>query len=90
MQDEEIINRVINELHQLKIIEKMEVCFAELRRSEFAYVINDLNYNENMRTIKNYFAKLGIDLVGRFAEFKYLNMDACIERAKNYVKENFL
>ncbi|MEM3695963.1 MAG: FAD-dependent oxidoreductase [Candidatus Bathyarchaeia archaeon] len=90
MPDEEIIKRVINELHQLKIINKMEVCFKELRRTEFAYVISDLDYNKNMRVIENYVAKEGIDLVGRFAEFKYLNMDGCIERAKNYVKEKFL
>jgi protoporphyrinogen oxidase len=90
MRDEEIINRVINELHQLKIINKTEVCFAELKRTEFAYVISDLNYSENMRVIENYLAELGIDIVGRFAEFKYLNMDACIERAQKYVEENFL
>jgi protoporphyrinogen oxidase len=89
MKDEEIVDRVINDLHQLKIINKVDVCFGKLRRTEYAYVISDLNYSENMRIIEDYFASTGIDLVGRFAEFKYLNMDACVERAMNYVTKEF-
>ncbi|MGQ9641962.1 MAG: protoporphyrinogen/coproporphyrinogen oxidase [Candidatus Bathycorpusculaceae bacterium] len=85
MRNEEIINRVINELHQLRIIDKSEVCFSELRKTEYAYVISDLYYSKNVKAIEEYFAKTGIDLVGRFAEFKYLNMDACIGNAMNYI-----
>lgn len=88
MKDEEIIERVIDDLHSLEIIHKKDVCFAKARRTEYAYVISDLNYNENMKIVKSYITGIGIDLVGRFAEFKYLNMDACIKRSMDYA-QNF-
>lgn len=89
MKDEEIVERVINDLEQLGIINKKDVCFVKAKRTEHAYVISDLDYSNNLRIIKNYFDETGIGLVGRFAEFKYLNMDACIESAMNYVKNHF-
>jgi protoporphyrinogen oxidase len=90
MKDEEIADQEISDLHRLKIINKSEVCLVKAQRREYAYVINDLNYVENMRTIRKYVARTGIDLVGRFGEFKYLNMDDCIRRAIDYVNSKFL
>jgi protoporphyrinogen oxidase len=86
MNDEELKHRVINDLHELKILDGKDVCFSAVRRLEFAYVINDLDYEDNLRFIKGYFDKEEISLVGRFAEFKYLNMDNCMENALNWVK----
>lgn len=83
--DKEIINATVSDLQQMRIINESDVCFADIRRTEFAYVINDLDYHRNMKTIRDYFRRVGIDLVGRFAEFKYLNMDDCIESALNYL-----
>ncbi len=62
---------------------------AKVQRTEHAYVINDIDYNTNLRMIKKFFDEKGVGLVGRFAEFKYLNMDACVESAIGYVKANF-
>lgn len=83
--DNEIIDTTVNDLHQMRIIHKADVCFTAIRRTEFAYVINDLNYNRNIKVVRDYFRRIGIDLVGRFAEFKYLNMDDCIKSALSYV-----
>lgn len=47
--NKEIAQRVINDLHHLKVIDKQDVCFALTKRAEYAYVINDLNYNKNIR-----------------------------------------
>lgn len=89
MKDEDIKSQVIDELHCLKIINKGDVCFAKVKRSKYAYVITDLNYSKNLATVKSYVNRAGIDLLGRFAEFEYLNMDACVENALNYAKEHF-
>ncbi|MGB9830893.1 MAG: FAD-dependent oxidoreductase, partial [Fervidicoccus fontis] len=78
------------ELHKLKIIDKQRVCFTRVKRTKYAYVINDLDYDKNMKTIKRFMNGVGIDLVGRFAEFKYLNMDACIRNAMNYLARGWL
>jgi len=90
IKDEEITERVISDLEQLRIINKKDICFAKVKRIEYAYVISDLDYNDNLKIIKNYFDETGIGLLGRFAEFKYLNMDACIRNALNYVKNYFV
>jgi protoporphyrinogen oxidase len=86
MKDESLVDRVIEDLHNLKIINRKDVVFAETKRMEYAYVINDLAYDQNRKIVKDYVNGLGIDLLGRFAEFKYLNMDACVENAIQYSK----
>ena len=85
MKDDDLKSRVINDLQELKILDEKDICFSALKRTEYAYVINDLDYENNRRFVKRYFDKEGINLVGRFAEFKYLNMDNCIENAMNYL-----
>ena len=32
--------------------------------------------------------EIGIDLLGRFSEFQYLNMDGCIRSVLNYLAKN--
>jgi protoporphyrinogen oxidase len=89
MKDEEIEERVIDDLATLKLIIKKDVCFLKTKRMEYAYVISNLDYKENLKIVKEYFNSNGIGLVGRFAEFKYLNMDNCVESAMKYVQSKF-
>jgi protoporphyrinogen oxidase len=86
MKDAELIERTTNDLLQLHLIHKEDVCFTKVQRTEYAYVISDLNYNMNIAKIKKYFNERKMGLVGRFSEFKYLNMDGCIESAINYTE----
>jgi protoporphyrinogen oxidase len=82
MADSEIINRVIEDLCQLGIIgDKNRICYTSARRSAYAYVIYVLDYQRNIKVVKDFFRSLGITLVGRFSEFEYLNMDACVRHA---------
>jgi protoporphyrinogen oxidase len=85
--DAAIASQVIADLHNLNVIDKKDVSFALTRRAEYAYVINDLNYNVNMKIIRNYFTQKKIGLVGRFSEFRYLNMDDCVKNAMNYAEQ---
>lgn len=85
MSDDEIIKRTIRDLHRLGIIPKMEaLCFTAIKRIKYAYVINDLNYPANVNEIYAYLENSGIGILGRFSEFKYLNMDDVIEHAIIY------
>lgn len=86
MSDEEIVDRVTEDLHCLKIIDKTAVCFAKCKRTTYAYVITDMNYRQNLKILNDYVSEAGINLLGRFSEYKYLNMDACVENVMNYVK----
>jgi len=82
LSDEEIIKEIVEQLDKNKIIEKSIVCFSKVMRTRYAYVVNDLNYQKNLSLIKDFLSKQGIKLCGRFGEWRYMNMDACIEAAK--------
>jgi protoporphyrinogen oxidase len=90
MKDEEIVEHIIESLHERKLIDKNSICYKKLIKSKYAYVVYDLNYENNIQTIYNFFKEISIGLCGRFSEFKYLNMDACIKSAMKYVKTNNL
>jgi protoporphyrinogen oxidase len=49
--------------------------------SERAYVVFDENISEAKQKIFNYFSNERIELLGRFGEWEYYNMDVCIKRA---------
>jgi len=64
-----------------------EVVYAAVERQKYAYVIYDLSYLENIRVVMEFCDGIGIDLLGRFAEFEYLNMDGCIRHVLDYAGE---
>lgn len=84
MDDNRVSDKVIDELDEVGLINSREVCFVGVRRLKHAYVINDLAYHKNMESVDSYFKGEGIDLIGRFSEFRYLNMDGCVRRAIDY------
>ena len=81
MGDEELVEHVIAGLDREGFIERGAVCATDVSRREYAYVVNDLHYSENLRVIYDFINSQGITLCGRFSEWKYLNMDACIRSA---------
>jgi len=80
LDDEDIAKHVADGLHQRRIIDKRHICYSKVRRSQYAYVVYERGYQKNISLIRKYMDKIGIKLCGRFAEFEYLNMDACVER----------
>jgi protoporphyrinogen oxidase len=87
MNDKEIIERTVEDLDKLRIINKNEVIFTIAWRFDYAYVLHDLNYDKNVGILYNYLDKIGIKLVGRFGRWKYLNMDSVIRDAKKCVMQ---
>lgn len=55
--------------------------FIDDNYTKYAYVIYDKDRASSMSVIRNYFTDVGIELLGRFAEWEYLNMDICVNRA---------
>ncbi len=90
MSDEELISRTIDGLADMKILpSKDAVVHSAVDRFKFAYVVYDLEYLKNIKIVREYLeGTLGIDLVGRFSEFEYLNMDGCIRSVMNFVEKN--
>ncbi len=86
MSDEELIAEVTGMLSGMDLATPDQVVFASVVRQPFAYVVYDREYQKNMGVIRDYCRTLGIPLVGRFAQFEYLNMDGCIRSVLDFMQ----
>jgi protoporphyrinogen oxidase len=86
MTDQDLIDQVTDTLEAMAVISKDMIIYAHVIRQPFAYVVYDLDYQKNMRVVKDYCRSIGIPLVGRFAQFEYLNMDGCIRSAMDFIR----
>lgn len=87
LSDEELWKHSIQGLAKCGLLDPKKICFKKVVRSKYAYVIYDRDYLRNIKIVRDYIEKLGIILCGRFAEFEYLNMDACIQRGRNLAEK---
>jgi len=78
--DENISQRVIDGIAEMKLIEPDDVRFCEVHRTKHAYVVRSFDYRQNLTTALDYLRGLGIVSVGRNAEFEYINMDEAVRR----------
>ena len=79
MNIKDIENTVISDLVRLNFISAKDVLDIETRTEKYAYVIYDLDHRKNADLVLGYLRELGIESVGRFAEFEYLNTDGVVE-----------
>lgn len=79
--DRDFLDLVVGDLDRVGIINKQDVIVTETKRVEFAYPVYDANYGKNTKILRDYFSSLGVEQLGRFAEFDYINSDECIHRA---------
>jgi protoporphyrinogen oxidase len=84
MNDAELTGEVVEMLQEMHLVTKDQVVYSSVERQPFAYVVYDLEYLKNIALVKNYFNGFGIPLVGRFAQFDYLNMDGCIRSVMDF------
>ncbi|MFA6331459.1 MAG: FAD-dependent oxidoreductase [Methanoregula sp.] len=83
--DEELVREVTGMLDAMQICTPDKIVFSSVEHQPFAYVVYDLAYQKNIAIIKDYCAGLGLPLVGRFAQFEYLNMDAVIRSVFDFI-----
>lgn len=89
MSDDELISHTVDGLVRMGIVPSADdVVHATVDRFEYAYVVYDLGYLENIAKVKEFFGGYGVDLVGRFSQFEYLNMDGCIRSVMEFVTKN--
>lgn len=79
--DDVVLERIINDLNLMGVLHTADVVATDLRRIEYAYPVYDLEYTRSRAILHEYFTSLGVDLLGRFAEFDYINSDECIRRS---------
>jgi protoporphyrinogen oxidase len=84
-----IINHVIKGLKKNKILEKNhKILFTDIKSCKESYVVYDKNYEKRIKIIRNFFKRQGIDLLGRFSYFEYINIDMAVERSLKLICEN--
>jgi protoporphyrinogen oxidase len=81
MKGEEVVERTISDLNAAGVLDANQVAFRKLVTCRYAYVVYDLEYEKNIKTVREFASEDGITLLGRFSEFSYMNADKCIESA---------
>lgn len=84
LSDRELMDEVLRMLEKMKICTPEQVVFSSVEHQPFAYVVYDLSYQKNIATVQDYCRSQEIPLVGRFAQFEYLNMDGCIRSVMDF------
>jgi protoporphyrinogen oxidase len=85
--DDRLLDRVVDDLVRDGVLARDKICYRAVHREVYAYVIYTTGYNGRVATIRDYTQSRGIHLAGRFAEFQYVNTDACVRRALDLAKE---
>ena len=86
MSDDEIIAHTVSGLTEMGLVAD-NVVHTAVDRFKYAYVVYDVDYLKNIKTAREWIEAQGIDLVGRFSQFEYLNMDGCIRSVMNFVEK---
>ena len=79
--NKEILKATIEGLVKLGFVREQNVVDSKILTEKYAYIIHDLNCKKNTDTVLSAFKKLGIQSVGRFALFEYLNTDGVVEKS---------
>jgi len=85
LSDDELVREVKGMLEEMGVCTPERIVFSSVVRQPFAYVVYDLAYQQNIATVRDFCKQAGIPLVGRFAQFEYLNMDAVIRSVFDFV-----
>lgn len=79
--DDEILARVVNDLAAIEFANPQSVIYKRVVRFRYGYPVYDLEYSRNVAAMREAVARSGLHLLGRFAQFDYINSDVCVERA---------
>lgn len=81
MSDEALLERAIAEVEGIGFVDRKSIVYTRVVRFLYGYPVYDLEYRENVTKMRASVAATGLHLLGRFAQFDYINSDVCVERA---------
>jgi protoporphyrinogen oxidase len=85
--DEQVMERVIADLVKIGFVDPKTITYKRVIRFLYGYPVYDLAYRSNVTALRESVEKTGLRLLGRFAQFDYINSDVCVERALALSKE---
>jgi protoporphyrinogen oxidase len=81
LSDEALLERVIGEVEQIGFVDPASIVYKRVARFKYGYPVYDLEYRRNVTAMREAVAATGLHILGRFAQFDYINSDVCVERA---------
>jgi protoporphyrinogen oxidase len=87
MDDAALIERIIADVERIGFVDRSSVIYTRVARFLYGYPVYDLQYRKNVTEMRASVAATGLHLLGRFAQFDYINSDVCVERALALAKE---
>lgn len=87
MSDDAVLARVVRELEMTGFVDPATIVYKRVVRFPFGYPVYDLDYRRNVTAMREAVAATGLHLLGRFAQFDYINSDVCVERALALARE---
>jgi protoporphyrinogen oxidase len=87
LSDDDVLRRVIHDLERIGLVDPTTITYKRVVRFVYGYPVYDLDYRENVTAMRDAIAAAGIHLLGRFAQFDYINSDVCVERALKLAEE---
>ena len=87
LSDEQVLERVIRDLELMGLLDRKTIVYRKVVRFVYGYPVYDLDYRANVTAMRDAVAATGLRLLGRFAQFDYINSDVCVERALQMAKE---
>ncbi|HUP50031.1 MAG TPA: FAD-dependent oxidoreductase [Thermoanaerobaculia bacterium] len=81
LSDEEVTRRVIDDLKKIGFADSSKIVYRRVVRFRYGYPVYDLDYRSSVTAMREAVAETGLHLLGRFAQFDYINSDVCVERA---------
>jgi len=79
--DDALLERVLGEVERIGFVDRSSVVYTRVVRFVYGYPVYDLDYRANVTAMRDAVASTGLKLLGRFAQFDYINSDVCVERA---------
>lgn len=80
--DAEILTHTKRGLQKRQLLPSDEkIVFERIDRKLYSYVVYDTAYEQNATKVREWFASIGIYLLGRFSYFEYINVDMAINSA---------
>ncbi|HEX8616538.1 MAG TPA: FAD-dependent oxidoreductase [Thermoanaerobaculia bacterium] len=87
MTDDALLDRVIGEVESIGFVDRASIIYKKVVRFTYGYPVYDLEYRKNVTAMREAVAATGLHLLGRFAQFDYINSDVCVERALALAKQ---
>jgi len=81
LSNDDVTERVIQGLEKSGFVDRSRISYRKVVRFIYGYPVYDLNYRRNVTLMRESVEQTGMHLLGRFAQFDYINSDVCVERA---------